>query len=117
MSPEKKLLKQRGLQCDSFQRFNADAFDPSKHRRPRTTLRSTADVSRKPRPVLAWKAVMLDMVTVVEERHVVEETIVTCGASCVLKVAMQKAQAKTEGVTGEIREQEKPGCLVQQETP
>jgi hypothetical protein len=91
VSLEKKVLENVGPECDPFEGFNADVFDPSKYCRPRTRAHAGADVTRKPRPVLAWKPVMLDVVAVIEERHVVEEPVVTRDSSGMLEVTVQKA--------------------------
>ena len=117
MSPQKKLLKHRGLECDPFERFDTDVFNPPKHGRPRTRAYAGADIIRKPRPVLARKPVMFDVVAIIKERHVVEETIVTRGASSVLKVSVQRTQTKTERISGKINEQEETRNRVQQESP
>src|SRR3954463_13642041 len=98
MSPEKKPLKERGPQRDPFKRFNADVFDPSKHRRPCADPRSRTGVIRKPHPVLAWKPVMLDMITIIEERQIVKEAVMTRSSSGMLEITMQETQTKTQNI-------------------
>jgi hypothetical protein len=56
--------------------------------------------------MLARKPVMLDVVTIIEERNVVEEPIVTCCASCMLEVTVQRAQTETERITGKVNKYE-----------
>src|SRR5689334_22638782 len=117
MRPEKHFLKQRETQCDPFQRFNADVFEPAKQRRPCTGACARADILRKTRPMLSRQPVMLHVIAVIEEQDVVEETIVTRGSVDVLEVTVQKTQAKTECITGEIDKQKETGGGVQQESP
>jgi hypothetical protein len=117
MSAEKKLLKKNGLECNPFQSLNIDVFDPSQYCRPWTRTYTWTDVIRKPRPVLARKPVMLDVISIIEERYVEEEPIVTRGSFRVLEVALQKTQTKAERITGEINKQEESRNRVQQESP
>ena len=79
--------------------------------------RTPNDVVGQPRPMLRRPRVMLDVVTIVEKRHIVENSVSALRSSSVLEVSVNVAKHQSRGIPRQINAQEKLRRMRKQERP
>src|ERR1051325_4587161 len=93
---EHEPLQPLRAQDQPLQAIQADAVKPAQYRRPAAPARAGLLLVRQSAPQFGRARVVLDMVTVVEEKQIVEPAVVAGRAACVLEVSLQLAQSKAD---------------------
>src|SRR5262249_52220075 len=107
MAAQHEALKSRGAQDESLQALERKEIEPAQHRGPGAAPRSGLWLSQL-RPVRRGVGVMFDVVAIVEEKGVVDRSVMARRLPAMLVVAMQTAQPKSEQVAGDVHREEEP---------